>query len=162
MDDCCACIDFFGMHVLILIATDQKERTETSQRRSRGFFLDCAARNLVNFPVNLLVGRRTIAHNTANTTCEFSSQSSGGTPNNSAQHGKHKAQLFLTHVRSVLTYGAELWGPGHLLQRETQAGTDKVEVMYREFLRRELGVSKKTHNLITYAEFGAFPTRHFI
>ena len=73
-----------------------------------------------------------------------------------------KAQLFLTHVRSVLTYGAELWGPGYLMQSATQAGNDKVEVMYREFLRREMGVSKKTHNLITYAEFGAFPIRHFI
>ena len=73
-----------------------------------------------------------------------------------------KAQLFLTHVRSVLTYRAELWGPGYLLQSATQAGNDKMEVMYREFLRRELGVGKKTHNLITYAEFGAFPIRYFI
>jgi len=73
-----------------------------------------------------------------------------------------KAQLFLTHVRSVLTYGAELWGPGYLLQSATQAGNDTAEVMYREFLRREMGVGKKTHNLITYAEFGAFPIRHFI
>ncbi|MCX6043447.1 MAG: reverse transcriptase family protein, partial [Caldilinea sp.] len=46
-----------------------------------------------------------------------------------------KAQLFQTHVRSVFTYGAELWGPGYLLQSATQAGNDAAEVMYREFLR---------------------------
>jgi exonuclease III len=70
-----------------------------------------------------------------------------------------KAQLYQTNVETVLTYGIGLWGPGYLLDSKTQAGDDEAEVMYRKFLRRELGVGKTTHNLITYAEFGAYPLR---
>ena len=72
-----------------------------------------------------------------------------------------QANFFDIIVRSTMSYGVELWGPGYLATTAAKQGTDGAEVLHREFLRRLLGVRKNAHNLITYSEFGRLPLRCF-
>ena len=56
--------------------------------------------------------------------------------------------LFEKMVVPICLYGSEIWG---------YANIDPVEVFYRKFVKRALGLQKSTPNCIIYGEIGKYP-----
>ena len=56
--------------------------------------------------------------------------------------------LFEKMVVPICLYGSEIWG---------YANIEPVEVFYRKFIKRVLGLQKSTPNCITYGEIGKYP-----
>ena len=61
--------------------------------------------------------------------------------------------LFEKMISPIFLYGCEVWGYGNV---------QPLEVFYRSFLKRVLGVGKSTPNCIVYGEVGKYPIVHRI
>ena len=59
--------------------------------------------------------------------------------------------LFEKMVTPIFLYGCEIWGYAKL---------EPLEVFYRAFIKRVLGLSKSTPNCIVYGEVGKYPVAH--
>ena len=59
--------------------------------------------------------------------------------------------LFEKMVTPIFLYGCEVWGYGNI---------EPIEIFYRKFIRRSLGVGKSTANCIVYGEVGKYPIFH--
>jgi hypothetical protein len=59
---------------------------------------------------------------------------------------------FLTHVKSIVNYGCEVWG--------FHKGVD-IETLHLSFLKRVLKVRKSSSNYMVYFELGKFPLLEF-
>jgi hypothetical protein len=64
-----------------------------------------------------------------------------------------QCQLFDTLVKSVLSYGCEVWS-NHLAR-------EQLEVVHWAFLKSLLGVSTTTSSYVVLAEFDRFPLEIF-
>ena len=61
--------------------------------------------------------------------------------------------LFEKMIAPIFLYGSEVWGYGNI---------EPLEVFYRSFLKRVLGVGKSTPNCAIYGELGKYPVAHRI
>ena len=56
--------------------------------------------------------------------------------------------LFEKLVTPICLYGSEVWGHGNI---------EPIDVFYRKFIKRVLGLNQSTPNCITYGEIGKYP-----
>ena len=61
--------------------------------------------------------------------------------------------LFEKMVTPIFLYGSEVWGYGNI---------EPLEIFYRKFIRRVLGVGKSAPNCFVYGEVGKYPIVHLI
>ena len=61
--------------------------------------------------------------------------------------------LFEKMVAPIFLYGSEVWGYGNI---------EPLEIFYRAFIKRVLGLNKNTPNPIVYGEVGKYPVVHRI
>ena len=61
--------------------------------------------------------------------------------------------LFEKMITPILLYGCEIWGSGAI---------EPLEIFYRNFIKRTLGINKSTPNCIVYGEVGRKPLRNQI
>jgi hypothetical protein len=61
--------------------------------------------------------------------------------------------LFEKMVAPIFLYGCEIWGYGNI---------EPLEIFYRKFIKRVLGVNKSTPNCMVYGEVGTYPIVHRI
>jgi len=66
---------------------------------------------------------------------------------------QHQCQLFDALVKTVFSYGCEVWSD-HI-------ACEQLEVVHRAFLKSLLGVSTTTSSYVVLAEFGRFPLEIF-
>lgn len=59
--------------------------------------------------------------------------------------------LFEKMIAPILLYGSEVWGYGNV---------EPLEIFYRAFIKRVLGLNKNTPNCIVYGEVGKYPIIH--
>ena len=59
--------------------------------------------------------------------------------------------MFEKTITPILLYGCEVWGYGNL---------EPLEIFYRSFIKRVLGIGKSTANCIIYGEVGKYPIAH--
>ena len=59
--------------------------------------------------------------------------------------------LFEKMISPIFLYGCEVWGYGNL---------EPLEIFYRAFIKRVLGLGKSTPNCIVYGEVGKYPIAH--
>ena len=59
-----------------------------------------------------------------------------------------QVEIFEKTIFPILLYGSEIWGYANL---------EQLEIFYRKFLKRVLGLNKTTANCIIYGEVGKFP-----
>lgn len=62
-------------------------------------------------------------------------------------------ELFEKLVTPICLYGSEIWGYGNL---------EPIEVFYRKFLKRVLGLNKSTPNCMVYGEVGKRPLNNIV
>ena len=61
--------------------------------------------------------------------------------------------LFDKMISPIFLYGCEVWGYGNI---------EPLEVFYRSFIKRVLGIGRSTPNCIVYGEVGKYPIVHRI
>jgi hypothetical protein len=61
--------------------------------------------------------------------------------------------LFEKMISPIFLYGCEVWGYGNV---------EPMEIFYRKFIRRVLGIHKSTPNCVVYVEVGKYPVVHRI
>ena len=61
--------------------------------------------------------------------------------------------LFDKMITSILLYGSEIWGYGNI---------EPLEIFYRKFIKRMLGIHQSTPNCIVYGEVGKKPLKNQI
>ena len=61
--------------------------------------------------------------------------------------------LFEKMISPIFLYGCEVWGYGNV---------EPLEIFYRSFLKRVLGIGRSTANCIVYGEVGKYPIVHRI
>ena len=61
--------------------------------------------------------------------------------------------LFEKMISPIFLYGCEVWGYGNV---------EPIEIFYRKFLKRVLGVNKTTPNCMVYGEVGKYPIIHSV
>ena len=61
--------------------------------------------------------------------------------------------LFEKMISPIFLYGCEVWGYGNV---------EPIEVFYRKFIKRILGLNRSTPNCIVYGEVGKYPIVHRI
>ena len=61
--------------------------------------------------------------------------------------------LFEKMISPIFLYGCEIWGYGNI---------EPIEVFFRKFIKRALGLNKSTPNCIVYGEVGKFPIVHTV
>ena len=59
--------------------------------------------------------------------------------------------LFEKIIVPIFLYGSEIWGYGNI---------EPLEIFYRAFIKRVLGLNKNTPNCIVYGEVGKYPVVH--
>ena len=59
--------------------------------------------------------------------------------------------LFEKMISPIFLYGCEVWGYGNV---------EPMEIFYRKFIKRVLGIHKSTPNCIVYGEVGKYPIVH--
>ena len=59
--------------------------------------------------------------------------------------------LFEKMIAPIFLYGCEVWGYGNV---------EPLEIFYRSFIKRMLGLGKSTPNCIVYGEVGKYPVVH--
>ena len=59
--------------------------------------------------------------------------------------------LFEKMITPIFLYGCEVWGYGNI---------EPLEIFYRAFIKRVLGLNKNTPNCIVYGEVGKYPVIH--
>ena len=59
--------------------------------------------------------------------------------------------LFEKMIVPIFLYGSEVWGYGNI---------EPLEIFYRAFIKRVLGLNKNTPNCIVYGEVGKYPVVH--
>ena len=59
--------------------------------------------------------------------------------------------LFEKMIAPIFLYGCEVWGYGNL---------EPLDIFYRAFIKRVLGLGKSTPNCIVYGEVGKYPVAH--
>jgi hypothetical protein len=62
-------------------------------------------------------------------------------------------ELFEKMITPILLYGCEIWGSGNI---------EPLEIFYRNFIKRILGIAKNTPNCIVYGEVGKNPLQNQI
>ena len=61
--------------------------------------------------------------------------------------------LFEKMITPIFLYGSEVWGYGNI---------EPIEIFYRKFIKRVLGVGKSAPNCFVYGEVGKYPIVHLI
>ena len=61
--------------------------------------------------------------------------------------------LFEKMISPIFLYGCEVWGYGNV---------EPMEIFYRKFIKRVLGIHKSTPNCVVYGEVGKYPVVHRI
>ena len=61
--------------------------------------------------------------------------------------------LFEKMISPIFLYGCEVWGYGNV---------EPIEIFYRKFIKRVLGVDRSTPNCVVYGEVGKYPVVHRI
>ena len=61
--------------------------------------------------------------------------------------------LFEKMISPIFLYGSEVWGYGNV---------EPLEVFYRKFIKRVLGIGRSTPNCIVYGEVGKYPIVHSV